>query len=588
MEVYVDDMLVKSIRVSNHLIDLGETFTVLREYWMKLNPSKCTFGVSSGKFLEFQVNQRGIEANPNKIKALLDMSSPQTVKEIQCLTGRVAALGQFISKAMNKYLPFFQQLKGHKKVEWTSECEQAFQQLKQYLCSPPLLSKPEEGEPLFLYIAVSASAVSSALIREVGEKQHPVYYVSKAMVPIETRHPALEKLTLSLVFSARRLRPYFQAHSVVVLTNSPLKQVLQKPEVSGRLTKWVIELGEFDIQFRPKTTFKGQVVANFIVEFTTPSIEEISIEVEMTLPIPPSDQKAMPEPGWVLNIDGSSNAKRAGAKIVLIALDSTSIQHAIRLSFKASNNEVEYEALLAGLRLAIPRVENSWANALMKLASATEGKISRIIPIEFIEHLSIDQAEKKAVNPVDATPSWMDPIYDYLTSGEVPSDRLEARRLRVRAARYVILDGILYKKEHSQPYLRCLLLDKADYVIWEIHEEICENHSDSRALALKILRQGYFWPTLRKDSKNYVQRIPHTIVLDNGRQFDNDKFRSMCQELSITNAYSLPQHQQSNGQVEAVNKIIKHHLKTKLEKVKGSWAEELPFVLRAYRTTAQS
>jgi hypothetical protein len=224
---------------------------------MKLNPTKCVFGVSSGKFIGFQVGQRGIEANPEKIKALLDMRSPQNVKEIQCLTGRIAALGRFISQATDKCLPFFQRLKGHKKMEWTPECEQAFQQLKQYLGSPPLLSKPEEGEPLFLYLAVSCSAVSSALIREVGGIQLPVYYVSKVMVPAETRYSPLEQLALSLVTSARRLRPYFQAHPMIVVTNSPLRQVLQKPEVSGRITKWAIELGEFDIQFRLRTTIKG-------------------------------------------------------------------------------------------------------------------------------------------------------------------------------------------------------------------------------------------------------------------------------------------------------------------------------------------
>ncbi|XP_058075874.1 uncharacterized protein LOC131224597 [Magnolia sinica] len=131
------------------------------------------------------------------------------MKEIQCLIGQVAVLGRFISRATDRCLPFFQQLKGHKKAEWTLDCEQAFQQSKQYLGSPPLLSKHEE-EPLFLYLVVSSSAVSSALIREVEGKQRPVYYISKAMVPAETRYLSMEKLALSLVVSARRLRPYFQ------------------------------------------------------------------------------------------------------------------------------------------------------------------------------------------------------------------------------------------------------------------------------------------------------------------------------------------------------------------------------------------
>ena len=111
MEMYVDDMLVKSMEELAHLDDLRETFTTLRQYQMKLNPSRCAFGVASGKFLGFMVSQRGIEANPEKVRAILDMTSPKTVKEAQKLTGRIAALNRFVSKAMNKCLPFFKTLK---------------------------------------------------------------------------------------------------------------------------------------------------------------------------------------------------------------------------------------------------------------------------------------------------------------------------------------------------------------------------------------------------------------------------------------------------------------------------------------------
>ena len=112
MEVYVDDMLVKSIRADDHLVDLAGMFEVLRRHQMKLNPAKCAFGVASGKFLGYMVNQRGIEANPEKIQALLDMKSPSKVKEVQKLTGRIAALNRFVSKATDRCLPFFKALTG--------------------------------------------------------------------------------------------------------------------------------------------------------------------------------------------------------------------------------------------------------------------------------------------------------------------------------------------------------------------------------------------------------------------------------------------------------------------------------------------
>ena len=178
VEVYVDDMLVKSREEEDHLDDLRETFNTFRQYNMKLNPSKCAFGISSGKFLGFIVSQRGIEANPEKVRAILKMSLPRTTKEVQSLTGRVVAFNRFVSKATDKYLPFFKTLK--KAFAWTEECEIAFQELKHYLSNPPLLSPSKEGEDLFLYLAVSITTVSAVLIREENRMQFLVYYVSQA------------------------------------------------------------------------------------------------------------------------------------------------------------------------------------------------------------------------------------------------------------------------------------------------------------------------------------------------------------------------------------------------------------------------
>ena len=154
---------------------------------MKLNPSKYAFEVSSGKFLGFMVLHRGIEENPNKIQAILDMKPPQNVKEVQSLTGRVAALNRFVSKATDKCLPFFKVLK--KAFEWTDDCQRAFQDLKAYLMTAPLLSPSVLGEELYLYLAITPHAVSSALIREEGRMQKPVYYTSRALRGAEGRYP---------------------------------------------------------------------------------------------------------------------------------------------------------------------------------------------------------------------------------------------------------------------------------------------------------------------------------------------------------------------------------------------------------------
>jgi len=334
VEVYVDDMMVKSIRATKHIEDLRETFRTLRKYKMKLNPMKCAFGVSSGKFLGFMVSQRGIEANPEKVKAVLEMEAPRTTKQLQRLIGRIAALNHFISRSTDKCLPFFKILR--KAFSWSEECEEAFGKLKEYLTNPLLLSRPTEGEILYLYLAISPSAVSSALVREDSGIHKPVYFTSKALHGAEERYPESKKLSFALVISARRLRPYFQAHAIRVLTEYPMKKVLQKPDLSGRLVNWAMELGQFDIEFHPRMAIKGQVLADFLVEFCNiPEAEELPKELT-----------------WVVFVDGSSAYGRSGVGVLLRNLEGQEFSFAVKLDFVTTNNEAEYEAVIAGLALS--------------------------------------------------------------------------------------------------------------------------------------------------------------------------------------------------------------------------------------------
>ncbi|KAI5335978.1 hypothetical protein L3X38_026112 [Prunus dulcis] len=353
MEVYVDDMLVKAPERADHIKNLAEAFSLLRKYNMKLNPSKCTFGVSSGRFLGYLVTQRGIEAHPNQIKAILKMKSPATTKEIQSLTGRAAALNRFLSRSTDKCRPFFKALKKGHRDKWDDECEVAFQNLKTYPTSPPLLSKPIPGEDLYIYLAVSDSAVSSALIREELGAQHLVFYTSKALLDAETRYPKMEKLIFSLIVSARKLRPYYQAHRIIVMTEFPLRSILHSPDASLRLLKWAIELSQYDFLYRPKTAIKAQALADFVVEFTLTAEQEkmVTKSKEKADDTSPTDSN-LPNDMWQLHVDGASNHKGAGAGVVIITPDGTLLEQAITLGFSASNNEAEYEALLAGLLIA--------------------------------------------------------------------------------------------------------------------------------------------------------------------------------------------------------------------------------------------
>ena len=225
-------MLVKSRREEDHLEDLRETFNTLRSYNMKLNPRKCAFRVTTGKFLGFMVSQKGIEANPDKIRAIMEMAPPRNV-EVQSLNGKIAALNRFVSRATDKCLPFFHTLK--KSFEWTVDCQQAFEELKAYLSSPLLLSPLQPGEELFLYLVVSLATISVALIREEDRVQEPVYYASRALHGAEERYLPMEKLTFAVVTAARKLKPYFQAHMAIILTDKPLRRAMSNPEAASQL-----------------------------------------------------------------------------------------------------------------------------------------------------------------------------------------------------------------------------------------------------------------------------------------------------------------------------------------------------------------
>ena len=668
MEVYIDDMLVKSTKSDLHSTHLSEAFQILRNYNMKLNPAKCAFGVSAGKFLGFIVNHRGIEGNPDKIKALLDMPSPSGIKEVQRLTRRVAALSRFVSRASGKCQPFFQVLK--KAFQWDEKCEEAFTALKTYLSSPPILVSPVEGELLTLYLAVSDFSTSAVLVKDKERVQHPVYYCSRALRGEEERYPRMEKLILALVTAARKHRPYFQAHTIEVPTEYPMKQVLHKPEVSGRLMKWAIELSEFDIRYKPKTAIKGHVLADFVMEFAP---------IELAEPTRSEDDLLI----WKLSVDGASNAQGSGAGLILTSPEGIDIEYALRFGFHASNNEAEYEAVIAGLNLAhslevdqlevhsdsqlvvrqiedtyeaksetmvlylqkvrdflkkfmlvqvkyIPRTENSRADALAKLATALQEDLGGSTPVEYLAELSIDPYSM-VVALVGSVPSWMDPIWDYINDGTLPDDPKEAAKIRVRSSRFTNHKGSLYKRGFFTPFLKCIAGEDTEYVLREVHEGICGNHIGARTLAGKVLRQGYYWPMILKDATDLVKRcricqehakisrllsepltsitspwpfqqwgldilgplpigkgqckfiivavdyftkwaeveplaiiteqkirnfvwraiicrfgIPRALVLDNGKQFDNTKFRDFCAELGIKNYYSSPAHPQSN------------------------------------------
>ena len=230
-------MVLKSKLVSEHLADLTNIFEILRRHKLHLNASKCSFGVGSGKFLEYMVTHRGIEVNPDQIKAINSLQLPRNPKEVQKLTGMMAALNRFIFKSAERCRPFFLLLHKWKEFQWSEEYVMTFQELKRYLSHPPIMSSPVVDEVLFAYIAVALYAISLVLIRVDSGIQRPVYYVSKSLNEAEVHYLPLEKAILAVVHATRKLPHYFQAHTVVVLTQLPFKSVLRSADYTGRIAK---------------------------------------------------------------------------------------------------------------------------------------------------------------------------------------------------------------------------------------------------------------------------------------------------------------------------------------------------------------
>uniref|UniRef100_A0A2N9J0D1 Reverse transcriptase n=1 Tax=Fagus sylvatica TaxID=28930 RepID=A0A2N9J0D1_FAGSY len=561
VEAYIDDMLIKSKKKTSHVEDLREVLEILRATKLRLNATKCLFGVSSGKFLGHMISYNGVEANPDQISALLSLQPPKDAKQ---------------------------------------DCSAAFEGIKAYLSSPPCLSIPYSGEPLFLYLAVSEHAVSAVLIRETNEGQRPVFFVSKTMDETESRYLPLEKAALALIQAAKKLPHYFQASTVTVLTDLPLKMLMHSSDFSGRITRWGVHLGSLGVEYKPRTSIKGQVLADFVAEFQG---KEASTESNYT----PSPCVIGDSSEWKLFVDGASNMKGAGAGAVLVSPEGLILEQAVRLGFLASNNEAEYEALLIGLRSAlrlgadrlqvfcdsqlvveqVRREYNSHADILAKLATALESDLHRSVTVEA-----------------------------YLRDNCLPQDPKAANVIKRKAPRFTreSVEAILgvdpwrtermsqgywwpFMQSDAVRYVR--KCDKCQRFAPKIHQPARELNPLSSPLAFCSVGFRILWALSLVHQGNkkflivatdYFTKWVEAEPLSHIREVDTKRFlwKSIITRFGIPWAEFLLLTRDTpslNGQAEVSNKVILDGIKKRLEEAKGRWVEELPSVMWTHRTT---
>nr|GEU29808.1 reverse transcriptase domain-containing protein [Tanacetum cinerariifolium] len=551
IEVYVDDLVVKSYTEAKMLRDIDETFRTLRKINMKLTLKKCTFGVAGGVFLGYVFTPDGTKPCPDKTTAVLQLPSSRTIKEVESLNGKLASLNRFLSKSAEKSLPLFKTLKTCIKkndFHWTAEAKQAF---KQHLSELPLLVAPTPKEELIIYLFATYGAISTVLMTEKEATQTPIYFISRALQGPKLNYTPMEKLVLSLVFATKRL--------------------------------W-------------RTSVKGQILVDFLTE--------IPNENPQAAPVAETQQDS-----WTPFTDGSSCVDRSGAGIILTNSEGIKFTYALRFQFAASNNEAEYEALIAGLRITtqmgvqnvhvsvdsklvanqvlgtyvakeekmikyldkvkslvrgftnfsisqVPRSKNKKADALIKIASTSFAHLSKQVLVEVLKDKSIKEKEVTSVVEEDG-PTWMTPIMEYLKKGTLP--RID----------------IAGPFPEGPGKVKCLIVAIDYFAKW------------IEAKAVATITDGQVKKFV---CDNIVCRfgLSGELVSDNGKQFSDNPFKDWCENLNITQRFASVKHPQSNELIERANRSLGEGIKDRLCEGNKNWVEELPHVLWAHRTMIKS
>ena len=545
VEDYVDDIVIKSRRKEDHVLHLKRVFERCRKYQLKMNPFKCAFGVSAGKFLGFVVHKDGISIDTEKANAILKMEPPKNQKQLKSFIGKISYLRRFIPGLAEIASPLQVLLRKKTSFMWDSQQQASFDHIKRTLASPQVMISPSPDKPLILYLTTTEKSVGALLAQEHDGIESPVYYLSRLMKGAECNYTTFEKHCLSLVYTAQRLRHYMLSHKTILITkDDPIRFMMSKPMPSSRLTRWMLLLSEFDISVEMPRAIKGQALADLLAQFPHESTCVLRDELPMEpLEIATCEIIAKEDNEWVVTFDGSSTSQGGGVGVVITDPYGEDTAIACRLGFNCSNNEAEYEALITGLKVVqsrgaskiliqgdsrlvvqqligefavkesvlakyrtilqnllanfksyrlqhIPRTQNRYADALATMASKMEMKG------ESIKTFTITSKNVPYANDETTTmEQWQKDIIERLKNPK----SINYKQVR----NFALIDGVLYYRSPCGALSRCITKEEAVKRLKEIHNHVCG--IEGPPMIKRLQRAGYYWPGMVTDIADVVR-----------------------------------------------------------------------------------
>ncbi|KAK9932282.1 hypothetical protein M0R45_019525 [Rubus argutus] len=548
VEDYVDDLVVKSRTRGDHWSTLRKVLGRCRLYNMRMNPKKYSFGVSSGKFLGFIVYKRGIDVDPNKVKAIASTAPPSSQKELKSFLGKLSYIRRFIPGLAAAIKAFTPLLKKGTKFMWNNECKKTYEMVQKLITRLPTMKAPIPGVPLKIYLAATDTAIGALLAQDDGNGvEHPVYYVSRLLGEAESRYPSTERVCLTLIYEAQRLRHYFLAHKLhLMVKTDPVRYLLTKPVLSGRLARWLLQLSEFDIECVSPRAIKGQAVIDMLALF--PGNEEASLMQDIPGGLQEMvgmliDNELESKKPWTLFFDGSATSNGGGAGVVLTDPTGNTKAISFKLRFPCTNNIAEYEAFVIGMSTAIemgvkrinvigdsnlvisqmkgdfavkeatlapyrtmaeklvgmfdqailehiPGATNRYADALATLGSKLS--FTNEQPNVVVVQRTKPSTEALILPEVPETDDWWNSVKGSLAS--------QGKEINLKTLKdYVILHEELYIRLSGGILARCICEKEARQRLHEVHEATC-GLEQVISLYRRLQRKGYYWPKMKEQA----------------------------------------------------------------------------------------